>query len=213
MIDTSRPLIGGAARLLGQLRKLIKRHDRLAILLYGYPGVAKSDLLDRFALEQAGSDYAIERANGQSVTIEVVRQWRDRGAVGNLFSQWTVKRIDELDKASPAARYELLTYADYLPKHTLVLATTNDYGSIRGDGERRFESRFKVFEVEGPTLTEAIHYLVTHFKVSAEVAQSIALTSVPDGCLPTVGINMRLAIDNAQTYLDLREPEEARTAA
>ena len=138
MIDLKLPLIGDCLRVLEMLRVLLRRKQLRAALLYGPPGVGKSHLSDLFALETGGSPHAIEQVNGQSLCVDLVREWRERASYGNLFSKWTIKRVDEFDCASPQARNEILSLLDYLPPTHLILATTNDYAAVRGADNRRF---------------------------------------------------------------------------
>ena len=204
MIDLTLPLIGDALRTLDLLRVLWKKLRLHAALIYGPPGGGKSHLLDLFALEVAGT-HAIERVNGQSLSVELVRQWRDRACYGNLFSKWTVKRVDEFDCASPAARNELLSLLDYLPPTHLFLASTNDYAAVRGVDNRRLESRFKCLAVAGPDMSEAASYLRRHFHVPALVAEEIVKGALPDNTLGFDGVNMRQAIEDAHNWLATRE--------
>lgn len=208
MIDLTLPLIGPVAHLLKVLTVLAGQRDRLAILAYGPPGGGKSHALDLFARQITGSDFAIERVNGQSLDIALVRQWRERMGYGNLFSKWTVKRIDEFDSASPAARNEVLSLLDYQRPFHLILATTNDYARLRADGNRRLESRFKCYEVLGPEPDEAAAYLVRHFAIPGGIAAEIVKGAVPDGCLGTEGVNMRLCVEDAQSWLAAQEAQQ-----
>jgi hypothetical protein len=226
MIDLSLPLIGPAVQTLAFLQALLKRKPTLAALLHGTPGSGKSHLLDKLALELVGAGSerngvgacggmerrehpAIEHVNGQSLTVDIVRDWREKSCYGNLFSKWTIKRVDEFDKASPAARAEVLTLLDYLKPHQLILATTNDYAALRGDGNRRLESRFKCAEVNGPSAQEASAYLVTRFDIPAGIAHEIAESAVPDGELFSPGVNMRLCVEYAESWLAAREVQIA----
>lgn len=204
MIRLDLPLIGPAVSILETARALAARRDRFGILLHGNPGVGKSHLLDRFALDLTGSRFAIEQVNGQSVSVDLVRQWRERGAYGNLFSDWTIKRIDELDHAGSSAAAELLTFLDYLAPRTIILATTNDYAKLRAASKGRLETRFKVYRVDAPSIEDATAYLRERFKVPAAVAREIARGSVPDGCLPSEGVNMRACVEDAEGYLAAR---------
>lgn len=204
MIALELPLIGPAASVLGAARKLAGRSDRLAILAEGNPGVGKSHLLDLLALELTRSRFAIERINGQSLGIDVVREWRERAAYGNLFSDWTVKRVDELDLASASATNELLTYLDYLTPRHAVLATTNDYAKLRASSKGRLETRFVRFRVDPPTVDDAVGFLKKHKQLPAAIAKSIALGSVPEGCLASEGVNMRACLKDAEGYLAAR---------
>lgn len=201
MIDLNLPLIGPAVAILETARALAQQRDRVALLLHGPPGIGKTHLLDLLALEISGSKFAVEQINGQSLGIEVVREWRQRAAYGNLFSEWSVKRVDELDHASSSAAAELLTYLDYLPAKKAVLATTNDYARLRAAHKGRLETRFVVFRVDAPTVADAANYLRAHMKIPAAIAKQIAAGAVPDGCLESEGCNMRACIEDAKGYL------------
>lgn len=205
MIALHLPLIGPAASVLEAARAMARRHDRLAIITEGNPGVGKSHLLDLLAIELTRSPFAIERINGQSLGIEVVREWRERAAYGNLFSDWTVKRIDELDLASTSATAELLTYLDYLAPRHAVLATTNDYGKLRANSKGRLETRFVRFHVGAPSIDDAVGFLKKQRHLPAAIAKSIALGSVPEGCLASEGVNMRACLKDADGYFAAKE--------
>jgi hypothetical protein len=205
MIALELPLIGPAASVLGAARELAKQKDRLAILCEGNPGVGKGHLLDLLARELTKSPFAIEQINGQSLGIDVVRQWRERAAYGNLFSNWTVKRIDELDEASSSATNELLSYLDYLRPGHAILATTNNYGMLRANSKGRLETRFVRFHVGAPSVDDAVGFLKRYKQLPAAIAKSIALGSVPEGCLPTEGVNMRACLRDADGYFAAKE--------
>lgn len=205
MIDLTLPLIGDALRTLAVLHVHLKKKRLRAALCYGPPGVGKSHLLDLFALEVTGSPFAIEQVNGQSLSVDLVREWREKACYGNLFSKWTVKRVDEFDCASPQARNEVLSLLDYLPATHLFLATTNDYAALRADANRRLESRFKCLAVAGPEMSEAAGYLRTRYRVPAVVAAEIIKGALPDNTLGFDGVNMRQAIEDAQNWLAARD--------
>jgi MoxR-like ATPase len=205
MIDLSLPLIGPAAAVLATVRALAKQREQLAILAEGNPGGGKSHLLDVLALDLTKSKFAIETINGQSLKIEIVREWRERACYGNLFSAWTVKRIDELDQASPSAQSELLTYIDYLQPRTAVLASTNEYAELRRRSGGRLETRFVRVCVECPSVADAARYLRTRFKIPAAVAAEIAKGAVPEGRLACEGVNMRACVKDVQGYLAAKE--------
>lgn len=205
MIRLDLPLIGSAVSTLETVRALARRHDRLAVLVHGEPGVGKSHLLELLAGELTeGADVAVERVNGQSLSVDLVRQWRERGQYGNLFARWTVKRIDELDLASSSARAELLSLLDYQSKGGAILATTNEYAKLRAESRGRLETRFKVFGVSGPTAEEAAAYLVRTFRIPKAAARQIAAGAAQEGNL-ALSVNMRAAVEDAESFLAARE--------
>lgn len=208
MIDQSLPLIGPAAKAYEVIKTLASQRGSLAVLLEGNPGVGKSHLLDKLALELTGSKFAIEHVNGQSLNIQLVREWRERACYGNLFSDWTIKRIDELDLASPAATAELLSYLDYLQPRMAILATTNDYAKLRATSKGRLETRFNRFHIGAPTVTEGRDYLVAQFGIAPGIAETISRGAVPDGCLITEGVNMRCAVEDGKAFLAAKQTQQ-----
>lgn len=209
MIALELPLIGPAASVLGAARELARQRDPIAILCEGDPGVGKSHLLDLLALELTGSPFSVESVNGGSLGIDLVREWRARAPYGNLFSDWTVKRIDELDLASANATNELLTYLDYLSKHVAILATTNDYAKLRANSKGRLETRFVRFHVGPPSVDDAIEFLRRHKQLPAAIAKAVALGAVPEGCLPSEGVNMRACLKDADGYFAARASSQS----
>lgn len=206
-------LIGPAAAVQAAARALLSQRDRAALLLDGDPGVGKTAVLDLLAQEITGTPYAIEHVNGQSLSVDLVRQWRERGPYGNLFAAWTVKRIDEIDAASSSAIAEMLSFLDYLPKGLVVLASTNEFSKLRMATKGRLESRFHRFHVDAPSVEETTAHLVKTYKVPKSVAQQIARGVVPDGCLVTAGCNVRAAVRDAEAFLAARAAQQERRAA
>lgn len=206
-------LIGPAAAVQAAARVLLSQRDRAAILLDGDPGVGKTAVLDLLAQDITGTPYAIEHVNGQSLSVDIVRQWRERGPYGNLFAAWTVKRIDEIDAASSSAIAEMLSFLDYLPKGLLVMASTNEFAKLRSATKGRLESRFHRFHVDAPSVEETTALLIRDLKVPKSIAQQIARGTVPEGCLITAGCNVRASIRDAEAFLAARAAQKERRAA
>jgi MoxR-like ATPase len=200
-VKTVAGLFGPAASILEAARAVAAKRDRMALLFEGDPGIGKKLIADQLAIELTASPHAIETINGQSTGIEVVREWRERSCYGNLFSKWTVKRIEEIDLMSSSAMAEMLTYLDLLPAHHAILATTNEFAKLRQMTKGRLESRFIRFPVEAPTVAETTRELVRRFSLPADQAQTIARGAVPDGMLD--GCNVRAAFHDAEALVAL----------
>ncbi len=48
----------------------------------------------------AGTTLANEHYNGREVTVDGVRQWMTRLPYGSLFTPWSVKFVNELERCS-----------------------------------------------------------------------------------------------------------------
>jgi len=196
---TSVVLFGPAASILEAARAAAVNKCSLKLLFDGDPGTGKTALANVLAEEIAGSSFAIETVNGQSLSVDLVREWRERGPYGNLFSAWTVKRVDEIDQMSSSAMSEMLTYLDTLPTRTAVLVTTNEFAKLRQMTKGRLESRFIRLPVDAPGIAETARQLVARYRIPPDKAQAIARGTVPDGLLD--GCNVRAAFHDAEALV------------
>ena len=78
--------------------------------LRGGQAPAKTSVVELVALQLAGTHLSIEDYNGREVTVDIVRDWMRQLAYGSLFSSWSVKIVNELDRCSREAQDLLLTY-------------------------------------------------------------------------------------------------------
>lgn len=189
-------LIGPArhigSRLVAKCHRLRTEGGRLKVLLFGSPGVGKTEIANLLAYTLTGHEMAIESINGSNVTIEAVRTWQKELRTASLFSEsnWRAIVINEADAMSPAAQTLMLTLLDELPPNRAIICTSN----LSPDHlVERFQSRLQQFRVAAPSEGE-IAMLVQNQGVPAEMACKIAAGAAG---------NVRAALADAESYLDL----------
>lgn len=190
--------------LIGQARRVanaqVTKAQRLArqerpnasmkLLLYGPPGVGKTSVVEMVARQLTGSPLAIEDFNGREVTVEVVREWMRGLAYGSLFSQWSVRIVNELDRCSKEAQDLLLTYLDRLPPGRALLGTSNLQLDLLTE---RFQTRFQAVKLLPPETEELAAFLTTRWSVPKQTAAQISVGS--GGCV-------RAALADLESWLD-----------
>lgn len=191
---TAEDLIGQAKRVaLAQVSKAKRLASdpsaTMKLLLYGPPGVGKTSVVELVALQLAGP-LAIEDYNGREVTVDLVRDWMRQLPYGSLFSSWSVKIVNELDRCSREAQDLLLTYLDRLPPGRAFLGTSNLQLDLLTE---RFQTRFQAIKLLPPTTEELAAFLSAHWAVPSVTANQIAVGS--GGCV-------RAALADLESYLD-----------
>ena len=192
----------GPGDILGQAgevaRKLIAKAERanangrspMKILLYGPPGVGKTTIASMLAGALCASRWSIEETNGKLVTLESVRHWMAQLACGDLFSAWSVKIVNELDRCSRDAQDLMLGYLDQLPPGRAFIGTSNlDLTQLT----ERFQTRFQAIRIAAPESDEIEQFILTRWEIPTSVASMIAV-----GC----GGNVRAALADLESYLD-----------
>ena len=194
--QTAEALIGQAravcAAQVAKARRL--RDTRTAackLLLYGPPGVGKTTVAEMVARELTGTALGVESYNGKEVTVDAVRGWMETLPYGSLFSNWSVKIINELDRCSRDAQDILLTYLDKLPPGKALIGTSNLQLDLLTE---RFHTRFQSIKLTAPGTEEIADFLRAHWKVPRDVALRIAVGS--GGCV-------RAAMADLETWLDV----------
>jgi DNA polymerase III delta prime subunit len=176
--------IGKAKRMAGDASATVK------LLLYGPPGVGKTSVVELIAHELSGSSLAIEDYNGREVTVDLVREWMRALPYGSLFSSWSVKIVNEMDRCSREAQDLLLTYLDRLPPGRAFLGTSNLQLDLLTE---RFQTRFQAIKLMPPTTGELAELLCRHWPVPGQTAVQIAVGS--GGCV-------RAALADLESWLD-----------
>ena len=162
----------------------------MKLLLYGPPGVGKTSVVEMVARELTGSPLAVEDFNGREVTVEVVREWMRALAYGSLFSRWSVRIVNELDRCSKEAQDLLLTYLDRLPPGRALLGTSNLQLDLLTE---RFQTRFQAVKLLPPETEELAEFIATRWPVPRQTALQIAVGS--GGCV-------RAALADLESWID-----------
>jgi replication-associated recombination protein RarA len=181
-------------------RALIPKMERLRrekiaapkILFYGPPGTGKTALAEMLAATLAPDEpCAVEHFNGREVGSEQVRRWMESLAYAPMFGGgWSVRIINELDCASREAQELLLTYLDRLRPGRALIATSN----LRIDLlTERLQTRFQVWNIQGPETAQIERWLVGRWKAPAQTARAIAQRC--KGCVRAALCDLESAFD------------------
>lgn len=189
--------IGSAARVAKGLDakcdRLKQTSGTLKILMHGLPGVGKTAIAQMVAEKLSGSPFNVESLNGRSLNVELIRAWQQQAAYRPIFGGFTVKIVDELDTAPPAAQDLLLTYLDEMKEGHAFIATSNmDISAIAG----RLQTRMQTLKLENPSTEEiAAHLRRLEKKLPPATANQIAVGS---------GGNVRAAMLDLESWQDFR---------
>ena len=169
-------IIGSAGQIAAELQRAVKDaidngNAPIKVIFAGDPGVGKSTLAN-LLIKALGvtSKWAIKRYSGADVSVETVREIAQDLHYKDLFGAYRIIWIEEADAMSDAAKTRFLLVLDDLPPSVAIICTTNsDSDALK----KRFETRFKFYEVAAPEPHE-IQSLLIRFGVSKRDAVQIA---------------------------------------
>lgn len=143
-------------------------------LFTGKPGLGKSAIAEMLGRALATHALGIETVNGQSCSVDLVREWHFHGQFAPMFGM-RVQIVDEIESMSSAALCEIRTYLDRLPSKTVFIGTTN---RTIEELPEQLQSRFKIMFFEPVPLETIADWLQIKFpRLGAELAGSIAIQS------------------------------------
>ncbi|HVY68925.1 MAG TPA: AAA family ATPase [Verrucomicrobiae bacterium] len=145
-------------------------HAPLALMLWGPPGVGKTQLAEFFTRAIGAGPWSIHKFNGTQVKIEEVETLAREFRAPSLFDGYRVIRVEEVDKVPHLAQVRLLTLLDDLPPRAAIVATSNCRPE---EFEIRFQRRFTVLHVTPPPLND-VESLLLRLGVPAKAARHIA---------------------------------------
>jgi DNA polymerase III delta prime subunit len=145
--------IGDAAKVARQLQRVVtdainNGNAPIKILFNGEPGIGKSALA-KYLLHLLGCDpkWSTTKYNGTSVDKERVEEIANALHYRDMFGTYRFIWIEEADAIPAIAQIRFLTLLDDLPPGCAVVCTSN---CTLDEFKKRFQTRFKVYELEPP---------------------------------------------------------------
>jgi replication-associated recombination protein RarA len=186
--------IGPAAKVAVLLQRAVRdavEADKapIKVLFNGEPGIGKSALAKYLMhLLQCDPKWSVKKYNGTQVKIETVEEIANDLHYRDMFGTYRLIWIEEADVIPALAQVRFLTLLDDLPNGCAVVCTSN---CKLDEFKKRFQTRFKIYEVEPPTPRE-VEALLRKFLTNPRDITNIATFACG---------NVRQALLDAETSL------------
>lgn len=169
-----------------------------SFLFYGPPGTGKSALASFTVQCFDVPKWNLVSKPGSDLTVEAMRDIAYDLQKTSMFPGYRGYKFDECDMSKKEGQGRFLTIADDLPKNVVIVATCNSHIE---ELEERFQRRFQVFEVKGPTIEEAIP--LVNLWVGNDAAQRICTIAAQDSENARLvrPINVGAMLKDVTTYL------------
>lgn len=142
-----------------------RRPNSILALLKGEPGTGKSALARHFC-RQLSSPFHLSELNGTDVSIDRLRDLQE-SIHYTTGHEYRCILVDEADAIPPAAQVKLLSFLDLAKTKrqvAIVFTSNHDFDKF----PERLQSRFQVFEVDGPTYPEIKQFLLDRWPDAGE---------------------------------------------
>jgi DNA polymerase III delta prime subunit len=186
--------IGPAAKVAVLLQRAVRdalEADKapIKVLFNGEPGIGKSALA-KYLMHLLGCDprWSVKKYNGTQVKIETVEEIANDLHYRDMFGSYRLIWIEEADVIPALAQVRFLTLLDDLPNGCAVVCTSN---CKLDEFKKRFQTRFKIYEVEPPAPHE-VETLLRKFLTNPRDITNIATFACG---------NVRQALLDAETSL------------
>lgn len=193
--------------------KLVPRYKEAKVpaffLLWGEPGVAKTSL-GKYAMKLFGVEgFNQVDYSGTDMTLERVQNFAQDLRMPSMFEGFRGYLFDEIDAMPRVAQVRFLKLCDdvadgrYQTRNgTVIVATCN---SKLSELEKRFQSRFQSFEVQGPSKEETVKFLsnwIDPTQATSLVQGFIDGAAEQDGVHPSfVRMDVRCLLQDATTMM------------